>query len=182
MSEPFIGEIKMFGGQFAPRNYAFCHGQLLPIAQNTALFSLLGTTYGGNGQTTFGLPDLRGRVPTGWGQGPGLSNNIQIGMTGGTESVTLTTNNLPPHIHSVSVTSPATTSLGTLTEPGPGTVPAASNQRNAQYAPSASANTQLPGGNVNTGITGSGSAISLMQPYLGINFIIALYGIFPSRN
>src|SRR3954468_23228168 len=100
MSEPFLGEIRMFGGNFAPRGWAFCNGQILSIAQNTALFSLLGTTYGGNGQTTFGLPDLRGRVAVSAGQGPGLSN-YSLGELAGSESVTLTSANMPAHNHSV---------------------------------------------------------------------------------
>src|SRR5438270_2669849 len=98
MSEPFLGEIRMFGGNFAPRGWSLCNGQLLPIAQNTALFSLLGTTYGGNGQTTFALPDLRGRVPLHWGQGPGLSN-YDLGEQTGTESVTLLSTQMPAHSH-----------------------------------------------------------------------------------
>src|SRR3982750_2476369 len=100
MSEPFLAEIIMFGGNFAPRGWAFCSGQILSIAQNTALFALLGTTYGGNGQTTFALPDLRGRAPIGTGQGPGLTN-ILLGELSGTQSVTLTSQQMPAHNHSV---------------------------------------------------------------------------------
>ncbi len=181
MSEPFIGEIKMFAGTFAPRGYAFCSGQLISISQNSALFAILGTTYGGDGQSTFGLPDLRGRIPVGAGTGPGLTGRI-LGERSGTESVTLLSTNLPAHTHAVSLSSPATTSLGTLMEPGSGAIPAASNQRNAQYAPSASANTTLPGSNGNTGSAGNNTPVSIVQPYLGMNFIIALQGIFPSRN
>lgn len=179
--DPFIGEIKMFAGTFAPRGYAFCNGQLISISQNTALFSLLGTTYGGDGVNTFGLPDLRGRVPLGQGSGPGLTPRTWGEVTG-TENVTLISTNLPPHTHTVSLSPPATTSLGTAMEPGPGAIPAASNQRNAQYAPSASANTTLPGGNGNTGSTGSSSPFSVMQPSLAVSFIIALEGVYPSRN
>src|SRR5436853_7748499 len=100
MSEPFIAEIVMFAGNFAPRGWAFCQGQILAIAQNTALFSLLGTTYGGNGQTTFALPDLRGRVPNSAGQGPGLQN-FDLGEVGGVETVTLQVTEMPAHTHSV---------------------------------------------------------------------------------
>jgi len=100
MSQPFVGQISIFGFNFAPRGWAFCQGQLLSIAQNSALFSLLGTTYGGDGVTTFGLPDLRGRVPNGVGQGPGLANYVQ-GEVSGTESATLTVNNLAAHSHGV---------------------------------------------------------------------------------
>src|ERR1700755_795870 len=105
MSQPFLGEIRIFPYNFAPRGYAFCQGQILSIAQNTALFSLLGTTYGGNGQTTFALPDLRGRVPVGIGQGPGLAA-IDLGQMAGAESVSLVVNQLPAHTHSL-VASPA---------------------------------------------------------------------------
>src|SRR5687768_7076897 len=100
MSEPFIGQIILFGGNFAIRGYALCNGQLLSIAQNTALFSILGTTYGGNGQTTFALPDLRGRAPLHWGQGPGLPN-VSLGEVGGSTTQTLTVNQMPAHSHLV---------------------------------------------------------------------------------
>ncbi len=112
MSEPFVGEIKMFAGNFAPRNYAFCDGQLLAISQNNALFSLLGTIYGGDGETTFGLPDLRGRVPLHTGQGTGLSSR-PLGQRTGAEKVTLTTNQLPSHTHRA-----ASTDAATLGDPG----------------------------------------------------------------
>jgi len=98
MAQPYVGEIRMFAGNFNPSGWAFCNGQLLPISQNTALFSLLGTQYGGNGQTTFALPDLRGRAPIGFNQGPGLSP-YQLGENGGTESVTLNTGQMPAHQH-----------------------------------------------------------------------------------
>src|SRR3954471_16909667 len=98
-----IGEIRLFAGNFAPRNWAFCNGQLMPIAQNTALFSILGTTFGGNGQTTFGLPDFRGRVSVGTGQGTGLTNH-DLGEQSGTENVTLSTAQMPAHTHTIAVT------------------------------------------------------------------------------
>src|SRR5689334_14491352 len=103
---PLLASIAIFAGNFAPRGWALCNGQILPIAQNTALFSLLGTTYGGNGQTTFALPDLRGRAPIGTGQGPGLSN-VDLGQVGGTENVTLLTSNMPMHNHSLNASSAA---------------------------------------------------------------------------
>src|SRR6476659_7582144 len=106
MSEPFLGEIRMVGFNFAPQGWALCNGQILSIAQNTALFSLLGTTYGGNGTQTFGLPNLQSRVPMHWGQGPGLSNYV-IGEQTGTENVTILTSNLPPHTHTATVALPA---------------------------------------------------------------------------
>ena len=179
MSEPFIAEIKMFGGNFAPRGYAYCAGQILAIAQNSALFALLGTTYGGNGQVTFGLPDLRGRVPVGQGQGPGLSP-VQLGQVGGTETVTLTAAQLPPHMHSVNQT--ASPNPGTLNVPTTGSMLAQSNQRDAQFIAAGDAGTPVLMNTINTGLVGGGQSIPIMQPYLGINFIIALEGIFPSRN
>ena len=118
-TEPFIGEIKIFGFNFAPQNYQLCSGQLLSIAQNTALFSLLGTTYGGDGQTTFALPDLRGRMPIGQGQGPGLPNYV-MGQLSGTTSVTLLTANLPAHTHAaqgISINMPVSTSGGDTDSP-----------------------------------------------------------------
>lgn len=174
MSEPFIAEIRMFAGNFPPRGWAFCQGQILSIAQNTALFSLLGTTYGGNGQTTFALPDLRGRVPVGTGQGPGLPS-VNLGEISGSPTHTLIITEMPAHNHSVMV--PASSAIGTLDAPANGSVPAASNQRSAQFAPSG--NVQL---SATAGISGGSQPFSIMQPYLGMNYIIAMEGIYPSRN
>jgi microcystin-dependent protein len=164
--EPFIGEIYLFAGNFAPRGYALCQGQLLPIAQNTALFSILGTTYGGNGVTTFALPDLRGRAPIGVGQGPGLST-IDLGQVGGQESVTLTVNQLAPHSHP----SGATNGAATSTRPS-GRVDAGG----GAYADTADALKQVDPP------VGGGAPHGNMQPYLGLNYCIAMEGIFPSRN
>lgn len=177
MAEPFIAEIKMFGGNFAPRGYAFCQGQLLPIAQNTALFSLLGTTYGGNGQTTFGLPDLRGRVPVGTGQGPGLSP-VDLGEMAGERNHTLTSNEMPAHTHVAVVQ--ANSGAGNSTSPT-GATPAASSTRDAVYS-TAAPNTNMAGGVVSVSNTGGNQPHNNMQPYLGMSFIIALEGIYPSRN
>ncbi|MFN2537169.1 MAG: phage tail protein [Mycobacteriales bacterium] len=168
MSEPFIGEIIMFGGNFAPRGWALCNGQLLPIAQNTALFSLLGTTYGGNGQTTFALPDLRGRVPLHPGQGPGLSSH-SLGEAGGTETHTLSINELPVHDHGL----PGFSGRQTTNVPT-GAVPA----HGGNYAAASSANVAMG----RSAATGGAQPFSIVQPYLGVNFIIALEGIYPSRN
>ena len=170
MSEPFLGEIYLVPYTFAPRGYAFCAGQILPIAQNTALFSLLGTTFGGNGQTTFALPDLRSRVPVGVGQGPGLSN-IDLGQVGGSETATLTSNQLPAHSHLASASGAA----GTATRPA-NNVPAAGQ---AVYTGASDGSTLNP-----SFIQSSGGSqpFGLRSPYLGINYIIALEGIFPSRN
>ncbi|HUR23841.1 MAG TPA: tail fiber protein [Acidimicrobiales bacterium] len=169
MSEPFIAQIMMFGGNFAPRGWALCNGQILPIAQNTPLFSLLGTTYGGNGQTTFALPDLRGRVPVHTGQGPGLSN-VVLGQAGGSEAVTLLQTQMPQHGHGVAASN---SSAG------------ASRPANNFLAAGGSYATATDGTVMNPGmIQGSGGSLphENRQPYLGVNFIIALVGIFPSRN
>ena len=181
--EGVISEIRLFGGNFAPKNWAFCQGQLISIAQNTALFSLLGTTYGGNGTTTFALPNLSSRSAVGVGQGPGLSQ-IQLGETGGSENSTLTINNLPSHIHtfSAAVAQPCNSGAGNADSPV-GNIPAGS-ATDENYAAPASAN----GGAAplavsgNTAGTGSSAPVSNLEPYLGLNYIICLYGIFPSRN
>jgi microcystin-dependent protein len=174
MASPFLGEIKMFGGNFAPRGYAFCNGQILSIAQNTALFSLLGTTYGGNGQTTFALPNLQGRAPMHWGQGPGLIPR-NLGEIGGTETVTLTQTEMPQHTHALNANGAA----GTDGVPAGNVVLAASTARDKLYSVNgvtASLSVQ------SIGTAGSSLPHNNMQPYLAVSFIIALQGIFPSRN
>ncbi len=170
--DPIIGMIFIFAGNFEIRDYAFCNGQLLSISQNTALFSILGTTYGGNGQTTFALPDLRGRTPIHFGQGPGLSS-IALGEAGGTETTTLIASQLPAHNHTI----PASNLPGTLASPT-GAVMANSGNLDKEYNPSSSANTTM----ASTGIAGGNLPISLRNPYLGLNYQIALFGIYPSRN
>lgn len=170
--EPFIGQIQAFGFNFAPRGWAMCEGQLLPISQNTALFSLLGTTFGGDGRTTFGLPDLRGRSIVGMGNGPGLSN-ISWGERGGSENHTLSTAQMPNHNHSVQVG--VNTSVGT--EPDPTGILA--NQPNA-YAEDPTSGAHL--GGVTQSNVGGGQSFGIRSPYLGINVCIALQGVFPSRS
>ena len=180
MSEPFLGQITMFGGNFAPRGWAFCNGQLLAISSNTALFSLLGTTYGGDGRTTFGLPDLRGRVPmhSGNSAGPGLTFRT-LGTRLGTERETLTISQMPSHNHVATV----------HCFNGPGNSNVAQNNvwskdlgvQSATYNTNAP-NAQMKSGAATVGNTGGGQAQNNMQPSLAINFIIALIGIFPSRN
>ena len=174
MASPFLAEIKMFAGNFAPRGYAFCSGQILAIAQNTALFSLLGTTYGGNGQTTFALPNLQGRVPMHAGQGPGLSPRT-LGEVGGTETVTLIQSQLPAHTHLIA----ANTGAGNSAAPANNTVLAASTARDRLYTTNAANATLAPNA---VGATGNNLPIPIIQPYLVVNFIIAIQGIFPSRN
>ncbi len=176
--DPFIAEIRMFAGNFAPRGWAFCNGQILSIAQNTALFSLLGTTYGGNGQTTFALPDFRSRVPVGTGQGPGLSD-IDLGQQGGTETNTLIANQLPAHTHTLNasgngptVNTAAGNLLASQSRANGGTMPNV-------YAPNSN---QVAMGTLAIGVTGGNQPFNNIQPYIGMNYIIALEGIFPSRN
>ena len=171
--ETFLGEIRMFAGNFAPTGWAFCQGQLLPIAQNQALFSLLGTTYGGDGRTTFALPDLRGRVPVGFGQGPGLSNR-EIGEKFGSELVTLNINQMPSHNHTVN----AVTTEGNQNLPT-NSLPANTKALDKEYS-DANANTTMKATMVNP--TGGNQPFGVSQPSLGVNFIIALQGVFPSRN
>jgi len=172
MAEPFVGEIRMFAGNFAPRGWAFCSGQLLAVSQNDALFSLFGTLYGGDGRTTFGLPDLRGRIPIHAGQGPGLSPR-SLGSKSGGEKVTLTTNQLPSHTHPVKGTNDA----GNSTEPA-GRLPASSTTIDlyVSTAPTVDFNAAAV-----PGVGGSQSHSNLM-PFLCINFIVALFGIYPSRQ
>lgn len=172
MSEPFVGEIRMFAGNFAPRGWAFCNGQLLAVSQNDSLFSLFGTIYGGDGRTTFGLPDLRGRVAIHAGQGSGLSPR-KLGAKSGVEKVTLTTNQLPSHTHTVKGTNTAANS----TDPA-GRVPASSTTIDlyVNVAPTVDFNASAV-----PFVGGSGTHSNLM-PYLCINFIVALVGIYPSRN
>lgn len=197
MDNPLLAMLMMFSGNFAPRGWAFCYGQILSIAQNTALFSLLGTTFGGNGQTTFALPDLRGRFPLGTGQGPGLPN-INLGEMSGTPTTTLLITNMPAHNHtatagSLTVVQSASTAAATTNIPGSGLVPAVlptigggpSGTTIKGYAPQDNTTTMGSGtvsGSVTVGIAGGSQPFSIMNPYLGMNYCIALQGIFPSRN
>lgn len=179
--EGILAFVTCFGGNFAPRGWAFCSGQILPIAQNQALFSLLGTTYGGNGQTTFALPDLRGRTVVSAGQGPGLSN-YTLGERTGSEAVTLLLNNMPAHVHN----GPANFKLDADVNPGTDPAPDFNypgNFNNA-YAPSPTNGIamQAPAYTGTIGNAGGGQPFSVLSPYLGVNYIICLQGIFPSRN
>jgi microcystin-dependent protein len=176
----FIGTIAIFGFQFAPRDWAQCNGQLVSIAQNTALFSLLGTTYGGNGQSTFGLPDLQGRVAIHQGQGPGLSSRI-IGERAGTEQVTLASTQMPAHAHSVSSVLPVAATAGTTPDPTANILaaPASSIPQYAAPAAATGSSAALAG---TTSVVGGSQPHSIMQPYLTVNFCIAIAGIFPTQN
>lgn len=166
MSQPYVGEIRMFAGNFAPNGWMFCEGQVLPISENETLFNLVGTTYGGDGEQTFALPDLRGRIPLHQGNGYVLSE------TGGAEAVTLTTNQLPPHTHAVRASSAAATAAA-----GPTGVLAAT--KTALYG------SELPNrpmaANAVTAAGGS-QPHDNMAPFLALSFIISLFGIYPSPN
>ncbi|OCW56915.1 phage tail protein [Hoeflea olei] len=174
MSEPFIAEIRIFAGNFAPRNWAVCNGQLLPISQNTALFSLIGTVYGGDGRTTMGLPDMQGRAPMHPGRGPGLTTR-QLGERTGTETVSLVEEEMPIHSHAVF----ATSSRGGNVPPGP---TAAFNTSSPDFYQSNPVSGQVQMSGLTLGQKGGDQAHNNMQPYLAITYIIALQGLYPSRG
>ncbi len=183
--EVFLATILLWPCNFAPVGWAFCNGALLSIAQNQALFALLGVTFGGNGTTTFALPDFRSRVPVGTGTGPGLSA-YALGQASGTENVSILVNNLPTHTHALTIKvsnaqasdSVPTASINTLAAP----------YDTANFNPIAGYNNQAPNTALNigtppvTGPTGGNVPVSIMQPYLSVNYIIALQGIFPARS
>ena len=172
VSEPFVGEIRMFGFNFPPQGWAFCDGQLLSISQNAALFSLLGTTYGGDGESTFALPDLRSRVPVSLGQGEGLSSYAE-GQAGGTETVTLGSAQMPAHTHAVSASSSPAAS-----ERPAGRVLARSPDHS--YIPEPDTDTVMNAKMI--GEAGNSQPHDNIQPYLVLNFCIALQGVFPARE
>lgn len=175
MSTPFVGEITMFGGNFAPRGWAYCDGQLLAISQNDALFSLLGTTFGGDGRTTFGLPDLRGRIPLHQGTGPGLSSR-PLGSRGGQERVTLTTNQMPSHSHVLN----ANNTPGNQADPS-GNVLAQPSQANNRLFDNVDPINGILNAKAIANSGGSQPHNNLM-PYQCVHYIIALVGNYPSRN
>ncbi|HMM66072.1 MAG TPA: tail fiber protein [Dokdonella sp.] len=167
MSQPYIGEIRMFAGNFAPAGWAFCEGQLLPISENDALFSLIGTTYGGDGQSTFALPDMRSRVPVHNGSG------FVLAETGGVEEVTLTPSQIPAHTHALV----STTSIASDINPT-GRIPAQA----STYDPYQTANANSAMAPQSISGTGGSQPHNNFQPYLCLNFIISLFGIYPSQN
>ena len=174
MSEPFLAEIRMFGFNFPPRGFAFCDGQILPINQNQALYSLLGTTYGGDGRTTFALPDLRGRVPVHTGSQPG-NEQVTLGEKAGQETHTLSAAELPQHTHTVSASGNQATESSLA-----GNVLSSQARRGIAMYNNTTSRTELDAGTVTN--SGGGQAHNTMQPFLTINFSIALQGLFPSRN
>jgi microcystin-dependent protein len=171
MAQPYVGEIRMFGGNFAPVGWAFCSGQLLPISENETLFQLIGTTYGGDGQDTFALPDLRGRLPIHQGSGPGLSSRI-LAETGGSETVTLTGNQIPLHNHLAVVS----TSAATASSPQGNVIANGTPNLYLRDVPSDSMNPN------SLGISGGNQPHENLMPFLCVSFIISLFGIFPSPN
>lgn len=175
--DQFVGEIQICGYNFAPKGWAFCNGQLLPISQNTALFSILGTTYGGDGKSNFALPNLQGCSPVQAGQGPGLSP-YYLGQTGGETTVTLLQSEIPAHTHTVGVVD----APGTQNSPSAALLGKARYGKafDLQYAPTASAATTMAGAALAS--AGGGQPHNNMPPYLTLNFIIALQGIFPPRS
>lgn len=192
----YLGFVMYFGGNFAPRNFSTCQGQTIAISQSSALFSVLGTSFGGNGTTTFMLPHLGGRVPVGTGQAPGLSHNYQVGEVAGVEQLTLNTGQMPMHVHAFSSpfalqalsgvaagdesdTPTAGAFLGTVADTSGGTASP------VLYAPAGSGTpVNLAGGTITgtTGVAGGSSPVPIMQPYLGLTAVICTQGIFPSRN
>lgn len=178
----YIAEVRIFGGNFAPRSWAFCQGQLLSIALYTPLFALVGTTFGGNGTTTFGLPDFQGRTPFGTGAGPGLPSII-LGEMSGSPYQTLLQTQMPAHIHSISASSLA---QGAHTERAANNALPVSNYPGIVSGSSAYSTTSDSNmaaySNISLGNTGGGIPFSTQPPYLGLSFIICLEGIFPSRN
>ena len=197
MSEPFLAEVRMVGFNFAPRGWAFCDGQILPINQNQSLYSLLGNNYGGDGRTTFGVPDLRGRIPIGLGQGPGTSNIFQ-GEMRGAENRTLTTSEMPSHTHTatavfspdgVATTVTASTGNGDKSAPADGAYLAGGASIYTTATPRSTATlagvTSQGGGgtvDVTVGATGGGQSFGVVDPSLGVRFCLAVTGLYPPRN
>lgn len=170
---PYVGELRIFAGTFAPAGWSFCEGQLLPISENETLFNLIGTTYGGDGEETFALPDLRGRIPLHMGQGPGIANTYQIAEKAGVEEVTLSVNQIPSHTHAMLGSS----GNGSQSTPGNNVLASSTlarlytgNTPNVAMAPNSIAPV---GGNL---------PHTNMQPYLCVNYIISLFGVFPTQN
>lgn len=178
-SDPFLGQMALFPYNFCPRGWTEASGQVMPIAENTALFSLLGTTYGGNGQTTFALPDLRGRVPIGQGQGSGLSN-YDIGQVGGSENKTLNVNEMPAHTHVATGRVKVTYGAGTQADPTRANF--AVNTSNNFTTAATTNNMKADNVEVIVSPAGGNQPFSIVQPYLAMRWCISLQGVFPSRN
>ncbi|RII31236.1 MAG: phage tail protein [Geobacter sp.] len=178
-ADPFLGEIMLFAGTFCPVGYLECNGALVPIAQNSALYAILGTTYGGDGQTNFALPDLRGRVPVGNGTGPNLSPRT-LGQPGGTENETLTIFQMPQHSHSITISLPASSTAATKGTPE-NNIPAVPERSVAAYT-DASADKAMRSPTATVGFAGNNLPHNNMPPYLTLRYCIATQGIFPTRD
>jgi microcystin-dependent protein len=174
MGEPFVGEVRIFAGTFAPAGWAMCQGQLMPISQNDTLFNLIGTTYGGDGQETFALPDLQGRLPIHAGQGPGISQTYQLGEKGGSESVTLTTQQIPIHNHAML----ASSAVGQ--QPQPQNAFLAQTSVGFPYVAASTPHVNL--NNNSLGPVGGNQPHENCMPFLVLTFIISLFGVFPTQN
>ena len=177
--EGVIGYTTMFAGNFAPKNWAFCQGQIINIAQNTALFSILGTVYGGNGTTTFGLPNLIGRQVVGQGTGPGLST-YKLGQVGGSETVTLSPRQMPAHVHPIQITATPQGFDDTGTTSSPNGVYAINGSTGYSGAPNV--NMASYSGTVEMTTSGSDVPYGIMPAYMALNYVICMYGVFPARN
>lgn len=181
MSNAFIGDIRLFGGTYAPLGWVFCDGRLLSISEYSTLFSLIGTTYGGDGVSTFAAPDLRGRVPVSQGQGPGLSDYV-VGEMAGAEQVTLNASQIPAHQHALN----ATTAAGSVTAPDSSVMLATPVEPTATptlyVVPGSSGVNPSPMDAASIGMTGGGQAHANMMPTQAINYIMAVEGVYPSRN
>lgn len=178
MSEPYVGEIRMFAGNFSPRGWAYCDGQLLAVSQNDALFSLLGTIYGGDGRTTFGLPDMRGRLPVHNGQGPGLSDR-RLGGKGGAEKETLVSNQIPSHNHAFMASGQPAMEISPT---GRVLAKTPADAGDNFYAPPADPSLQVNLLHGVVGRAGGTQSHTNLMPFLCVNFIIALFGVYPSRH
>lgn len=180
--EGVIGYVTGFAGNFAPKNWSFCQGQIVNIASNTALFSILGTVYGGNGTTTFGLPDLRGRAIVGVGTGPGLSS-YALGQMSGTETQTMNITQLPAHVHPVAIVAanPSTDDTGALTAAS-GNVYGRDAEGNTPYSSSPNVNMGTLTGSITMSSVGSSQAFNILRPIMGMNQVICLRGVYPARN
>jgi microcystin-dependent protein len=181
--EGVIGYTTLFAGNFAPKNWALCQGQIITIASNTALFSILGTTYGGNGTTTFGLPDLRGRSIVGVGQGPGLSQ-YSLGQVGGTETQTLTMSTMPAHVHPVAVVAanPASDEAGSLTTASGSVYARDTISGGAPYSSGPNVSMGPLSAQITVTPVGGAQAFSILRPLLGLNYIVCMRGVYPARN
>lgn len=179
--DPYIAEIRMFTGNFAPRGWAFCNGQLMSIAQNTALFSILGTTYGGNGRDTFALPNLQDSVPLHWGEANYAPSYYDTGEKSGSETITLTPNHLPAHTHATTAQIKVNSGAGNQLTPVNG-YPANTGGRDLEYNNTSDSNMATTPELSPVGNTGGNQPMNIMQPYTTVNFIIALIGIYPPRS